>query len=176
MSIFDRAIQQIDRGREGLNQGIPIPFDRLREYLPNIQQKTYYLIGAGTKVGKTSLADDLFFYGAYDYVKSNPDSGIELDIDYFSYEIDSETKIIKGIARKLWHDYGVVANVNDILSRGQAWCNDELYELVRQYRAYFEEMEDWVTVHDMPDNPTGMNKYLLRKAREHGEDGNEEHK
>lgn len=169
MKTFDRALGQIERGREGSNKGIPIPFDRLRQYLPNIQQKTYYLVGAGTKVGKTSLADDLFFYGAYDYVKNNPDAGIELDVDYFSYEIDSETKIIKGIGRKLWHDYGIVASVNDILSRGENWCADELYQLVRSYREYFNEMEDWVTVHDMPDNPTGMNKYLINKAREHGD-------
>ena len=169
MSKFDRALESIERGRAGLNQGIPIPFDRLRKYLPNIQQKTYYLVGAGTKVGKTSLADDIFFYGAYDFIKSNPDSTIELDIDYFSYEIDSETKIIKGIARKLWHDYGITAGVNDILSRGENHCAKELYDIVRSYRAYFEEMEDMVTVHDMPDNPTGMNKYLIEKARQHGE-------
>ena len=168
MSTFDRAFEQIDRGRSGANKGIPIPFDRLRAYLPNIQQKTYYLVGAGTKVGKTSLADDIFFYGAYDYVKANPDANIELDIDYFSYEIDSETKIIKGIGRKLWLDYGIIASANDILSRGENWCNDEIYQLVRQYRDYFNEMEDWVTVHDMPDNPTGMNKYLINKARQHG--------
>ena len=155
MKTFDRALTQIDRGREGSNKGIPIPFNRLKAFLPNIQQKTYYLVGAGTKVGKTSLADDIFFYGAYDYVKSNPDSGIELDIDYFSYEIDSETKIIKGIARKVWHDYGILASVNDILSRGENWCGQEVYDIVRTYRDYFNEMEDWVTVHDMPDNPTG---------------------
>lgn len=169
MSTFNRALEQIERGREGLNKGIPIPFDRLRKYLPNIQQKTYYLVGAGTKVGKTSLADDIFFYGAYDFVKANPDSGIELDIDYFSYEIDSETKIIKGITRKLWNDYGIVASVNDILSRGENYCQKELYDIVKGYREYFEEMEGMVTVHDMPDNPTGMNKYLINKARQHGD-------
>jgi|TARA_R110000744_G_scaffold11552_1_gene34982 hypothetical protein len=169
MSIFDRAFGQIEKGREGNNKGIPIPFDRLRSFLPNIQQKTYYLIGAQTKVGKTSLADDLFLYGAYDYVKNNPECGIQLDIDYFSYEIDSQSKIIKGIGRKLWHDYGIIAPANDILSRGENWCSDEVFHLVRDYRDYFNEMEDWVTVHEMPDNPTGMNKYLYNKAREHGE-------
>lgn len=50
MSTFDRALGKIEAGRTGQNKGIPIPFSRLRKYLPNIQQKTYYLIGAGTKV------------------------------------------------------------------------------------------------------------------------------
>jgi len=172
MSTFERALAQVERGRNGDNVGIPIPFDRLRRYLPNIQQSTYYLIGAGTKVGKTSLADDIFFYGAYDHYKTLKDKdeldGFELDIDYFSYEIDKQTKIIKGIGRKLWHDYGIIADANTILSRGENYCEDELYRLVVGYREYFDEMEDVVTIHDMPDNPTGIFKYINSKAAQHG--------
>ena len=172
-SIFNRALGQIEDGLSGNNAGIPIPFTRLRKYLPNIQQKTYYLIGAGTKVGKTSFADDVFFYGAYDYIKKlkaeDKLDGLELDIDYFSYEIDSETKIIKGIGRKLWHEYGIIADANTILSRGENHCSGEIYGLVRSFREYFEEMEDVVTIHDMPDNPTGIYKYLKKKAEDNGQ-------
>jgi len=50
MSYFDRALEQIDDGLKGNNKGIPIAFERLKQYLPNIQQKTYYLIGASSKV------------------------------------------------------------------------------------------------------------------------------
>ena len=166
-SIFDKVKNSIDRGREGLNVGLPMGFNRLVEYLPNIQQRTYYLIGAGTKVGKTTLADDCFLYNPYDYLMNN-ESDIVLDIDYFSYEIDKETKIIKGVARKLWWDHGILTDVNTILSRGRNHCSDEIYQKVMEYRLYFETMEDVVTIHDMPDNPTGMNKYLYRKAYEHG--------
>lgn len=49
-SIFDDVLEKVDRGRAGLNVGLPMGFNRLVEYLPNIQQGTYYLIGAGTKV------------------------------------------------------------------------------------------------------------------------------
>lgn len=173
MSIFDRTISRVDAGRQGNNKGIPIPFPRLRKYIPNIQQKTFYLIGAGTKVGKTSLADDVFYYGAYDQFKEmvaqGVDDGLELDIDYFSYEIDSETKILKGINRKLWHDYGLITDSNTILSRGENHCGDEIYKLVCEYKDYFDEMESISTIHDMPDNPTGIYKYLYNKALRHGE-------
>ena len=50
MSFFDSALDNIAKGLDGTNQGIPIPFERLRQYIPNIQQKTFYLVGAGTKV------------------------------------------------------------------------------------------------------------------------------
>ena len=168
MSIFDGVMNEVERGREGLNVGLPMGFERLVKYLPNIQQSTYYLVGAGTKVGKTTLADDCFLYNPYDFLQTN-DSEITLDIDYFSYEIEKKVKIVKGVGRRLWKDHNVIADVNTILSRGQNYCSDELYNLVRTYRDYFEGLEDVLTIHDMPEHPTGMNKYLLDKARKHGE-------
>jgi len=47
---FDSILKSIDNGRAGNNKGIPISFNRLRQFLPNIQQSTYYLCGAGTKI------------------------------------------------------------------------------------------------------------------------------
>jgi len=126
-----------------------------------------------TKLGKTSFADDVFLYGAYDWYKANKDAGtldgVELDIDYYSFEIDKVSKIIKGISRKMWHDYGLIVDSNTILSRGEHRCSSEIYDLVKSYRSYFEEMEDVVTIHSDPENVTGMRKYLIDKASKHGE-------
>ena len=111
----------------------------------NIQQKTYYLCGAATKVGKTSFVNDVFYYGAYDYYKQLKDSGelngFDLDIDYFSFEIDKQSMLVKAINRKLWHDYGLVTDTNTILSRGKNHCSDELYEIIKGYKEYFDDME-----------------------------------
>lgn len=49
-TIFERTLGKIAEGMSGMNKGIPIPFTRLSNYLPNIQQKTTYLVGASTKV------------------------------------------------------------------------------------------------------------------------------
>lgn len=173
MSYFDRALEQIDDGIAGNNVGIPIPFERLKEFIPNIQRKTYYLIGAASKVGKTSFADDIFLYGAYDYYKKLKDkdelNGFELDIDYHSFEIDIQTKIIKGISRKLFHDYGIVVDANFILSRGRNRISDEIYKLVLNFRNYFDELEDILTIHADVENPTGIYKYLFNKGKKKGE-------
>lgn len=170
--LFDRLLNAVDKGREGENDGIPIPFSRLSQYIPNIQKKTYYLIGGATKSGKTSLADDIFLYGAYDHYKKLKDSGtldgLELDLDYFSFEIDTESKLAKGVSRKLWHDYGIIADSKTILSKGKFHCNDEIYQLVRGCRDYFNDLEDILTISDSVDNPTGINKYLIKKAEKNG--------
>jgi hypothetical protein len=166
--LFEHLITSVEKGRTGDFKGIPIPFKRLVKYIPNIQQKTYYLIGAKTKIGKTTLGDELFMYGPLDYILGNPDCGIQLDIDYFSYEIDIRTKVIKAVGRAIWYDYGIIADVNTILSKGENHCSDEIYNIVKTYREYFDRIEDHLTVHDIPDNPTGIRNYLLKKAESRG--------
>ena len=166
--LYESLISNVDRGRSGENKGIPMPFERLRKYIPNIQQKTYYLIGAKTKIGKTSLADDLFLYGPLDYILSGIDPGIKLDIDYFSYEIDIRTKVTKAVVRKIWKDFGILVDVNTVLSKGENYCSDEIYEMVKTYKEYFDSIEQYLTVHDIPENPTGIRNYLLKKAYARG--------
>lgn len=166
--LYESLISNVERGRSGENKGIPIPFERLRNYVPNIQQKTYYLIGAKAKIGKTSLADDLFLHGPLDYILSGVDTKIKLDIDYFSYEIDIRTKVVKAVIRKIWKDFGILVDVNTVLSKGEHYCSDEIYEIVRTYKEYFDSMENYLTVHDIPENPTGIRNYLLKKAYARG--------
>jgi replicative DNA helicase len=168
MSIFDDVINNIERGRKGLNVGLPMGFNRLVEYLPNIQQGTFYLTGASSKVGKTSFVDDAFVYNPFDYIKSLKETDIVLDIDYFSYEIEKKIKITKGISRALWKDTGVIADIGTILSRGRNYCEDGLFEKIKTYKNYFESLEDVMTIHDMPDNATGIYKYLVKKAKSIG--------
>lgn len=169
MSYKDRAIEKINRGRSGENKGIPIKFNKLKQYLPNIQQSTTYLIMAEAKVGKSAFSSELFVYGVYDYIKSLPkDSDIVIDVDLWSFEISAENFIIKGIARKIWLDYGILVDVNTILSKGDKHCSDELYELVLKAVEYFDDFDKYITIHDAPDNPTGIYKYLVSKAEKHG--------
>lgn len=168
MSIFDYALESIDRGRIGLNKGLPMGFNRLVQHLPNIQKSTYYLLGSKTKGGKTSFIDDCFMFNPYDYVISNPGENYKFTIDYFSYEIERTNKIIKGVTRKLYNDYGILTNVNEILSRGKNRISDEIYQKVVETRNYFERLEDYLTIFDMPDNPTGIYKYLMNKCEKNG--------
>jgi hypothetical protein len=151
---FTRMLNSIEHGIAGDNKGIPIHFKRLKQYLPNIQQSTYYLAAASSKIGKTSFVDDLFFYNPLEYALSKPDN-FELDIDYFSFEINSDNKLTKSICRQLWHDFGIIVDVNTILSRGENKCPTEIHELVKGYADYYQKIEDYYTIFDGKENPTG---------------------
>lgn len=164
---FNDAIDSIDRGKHGLNVGLPHGLPTISEFVPNIQQKTYYLIGASTGCGKTSFVDNNFVYTPYDYILNN-ETIFDMDITYFSYEIDKVSKIIKGISRYLYLNYNLTVDVNYILSRGKNRISQEVFDLVLKTRVYFEQFEDKVTFFDSSQNPTGMFKYLWKKAEENG--------
>lgn len=169
MSIFDEALNRIERGRLGLNKGLPHGFPRLAEYIPNIQQGTYYLIGAEQKVGKTSFADCAFMYNPYDWL-ADPDTqtDIKLKIIYFSLEVEKVIKITKGICRSIYRKHKILVDVNYVLSRGKHRCSDEIYELVKKEREHFEGLEDILDVIDERINPTGMAIYLKKYAEQNG--------
>lgn len=165
---FEDILNAVNAGRAGDANGIPIPFPKLRPHFPNIQKSVYYLLGGATKSAKTSLTDEMFLFGSLDYRMSNPDN-FELDIDYFSFEIDGVSKSAKMIARQMWYDFGLLIDVNTILSRGDHYCSDEIYEIVKGYADYFEKIQDYLTVIQENINPTGVYKYLLNKAEQRGE-------
>jgi replicative DNA helicase len=166
--IFDKVLEKIDRGKQGLNVGLPMGFNRLVQYVPDIQQGTYYLVGGETGTGKTAFADNCFLYNPYDWIKSN-ETKMKMKVIYWSFEIDKVVKMTKGICKKLYTDYGIVTDINFVLSRGKNRVSQEIYDKVVTLREYFEEMEDVLEIFDGAMNPTGINRFMLNYARANGE-------
>ena len=166
--IFDDVINKINRGKEGLNVGLPMGFDRLVKYVPDIQQGTYYLIGGETGTGKTAFADNCFLYNPYDYIKKTPGCKMKMKMIYWSFEIDKITKITKAICKKLYTEKGIITDINFVLSRGKNRISQEIYDAVCETRDYFEELEDVLEIFDGAMNPTGINRFMLDYARANG--------
>jgi len=166
--IFDDVINKINRGKQGLNTGLPMGFNRLVNYVPDIQQGTYYLVGGETGTGKTAFADNCFLYNPYDYIQKTPDCKFKMKMIYWSFEIDKISKITKAVCKKLYTDYGITTDINFVLSRGKNRISQEIYDKVLQTRNYFEGLEDVLEIFDGAMNPTGINRYMLDYARANG--------
>jgi replicative DNA helicase len=169
--IFDSVEDRIKRGMAGLNRGLPMGFERLVQYVPNVQRGTYYLVGGETGSGKTAFTDDAFVFNPYEFWRSNPEvrEKTNFKIFYWSLEIDKEVKITKAVCRKLFLDYGLTLDINYVLSRGKNRCSQEHFDMVMSCRSYFEEMEDVLEIMDLNQNPTGVNKFMLNYAKANGE-------
>lgn len=161
--------QTIERGMLGLNKGIPHGYNKLTEFLPNIQQSTYYLMGGELGVGKSAITDDMFVYNPIDWYLENKDkTDIKLIIPYYSFEIPKKDKAAKYLARRIYKRYGVLLDVNNILSRGNNRISQEHYDLVKKELPIFEELDDILLMQDLPKNPTGIWNDLLKLAHENG--------
>lgn len=165
----EQVTEQIKRGVLGLNSGIPHGYNKLREFLPDIQQSTYYLIGGELGTGKSAFANDGFVYNPLDWYLENKDkTDIRLIIPYYSFEIPKRDMTVKYIARRIYKKHGILLDINYILSRGKNHISEEHYQLVVSELPILDQLEDILLVQDLPKNPTGIWNDLLKIASENG--------
>ena len=170
-------LKEVQRGIEGRNKGLNCGLKRFNKFINGIQKKTYYLISASAKTGKTALLDNMFVL--YPYL-INKDSKIKWI--YYSYEIDLIEKMAKYCAFFMDYKYGIYCDSNYILSRGDNKLKpehikhvEEIYnnELVDLFGKYDNEgnkvSEGKITFFEEKINPEGMRKYLMRYAEQNGE-------
>lgn len=158
---YQQILDEIKRKQENEFSGILFPHSRVHDYIPTIEKATYYLVGGETGTGKTAFADDTFLYYVLEQHK-------KVHFIYFSFEISTESKIVKGIARNLFKQYGVLTDVNYILSRGKNRIDDTIYGYCVEQADYFNELFDKLTIFDIPNNPTGMYKDIVKVMEKFG--------
>lgn len=159
--VIDNVIRNIDMGRTGGNSGLNMGYPRLSEYIPGIQPSTIYCIGSNTGAGKTSFTMSSMCYSPFDDYLAKKAAGedIKLKMFIFSMEMHSDILMTKGVCRRLFKEYGILTDVNYVLSRGKYRISQEIYDKVLETRKYFEEFEDVATILGS-DNPTGIAKLL----------------
>ena len=96
-------ISEYKKGQQGDNFGLPMGIEPLEKSLDGIQKKTIYTIASSPKVGKSTLVDYCFLLSPYLY--SLEHSEIEIDWNYYSFEIDRIKKEFKIAAFFMYHDY-----------------------------------------------------------------------
>lgn len=164
-----RLLDRIEKGKLGLNKGLPHGFDRLTEFIPNTQQSTYYVVGGELGSGKSALTNNMFVYNPIDwYIANKHNTDIKLSIKYYSFEIPKDDMGLKALARKIYLEYGVLLDINYILSRGKYRVSDEHYRLVRDNLSYIDEVNSIVDIQDLPKNPTGIWYDMLGHAMKNG--------
>jgi replicative DNA helicase len=161
--------EQIERGKQGLNTGIPFSgFTTLSDQIDNIQQARYDLIFAGTGVGKSAFIDSTYIYGAIDFLQQNPNYIHKLKIIYYSLEIPPEDQIAKHIARLIWKHHGILTTVKEIKSRGNSNIPKDVEILIEQYKDEMQEIQDKYITYRTSLNPDFLYKDIMSYAEKKG--------
>ena len=170
-SNFRRLRNEIDRGQEGRNKGIPMGFNRLNRYI-GVRKSMYYLIGGLTGSGKTSFIDDAFVLNPFDWYYENgiknKNTNIKLHIIYRSMERSRNYKLTKWLVRRIFLDTGIELSVGKVMGWSDEKLTKEELALIDKYEPYMDAMEKVIEIHDGAENPVGIAKDLKAYAEANG--------
>lgn len=176
LELYKQIVQKIKNNKERRESGKDVcirwkGFPRLSKLYPGVFKSCYYIISANQKVGKTQIADDLFVIQPIEFImKAN--SGLKLNIKYFSLEMSKEAKTMQILSNKIYKDTGKIYDYKYLLSYYEdKIVDDDLITLLEspEYEAFFENFFKYVTIIDNIRNPYGIYKYMRDVAYEQGQ-------
>ena len=171
---FERALKKLKDRRErilsGLINCIPLPFPRLRLWLPGIEKRRYNIVTANQKIGKSKFSDYLYVYESFFYAVEHPDQ-LRLKILYFTLEMGKEEKFYEFLCHLLFKLDRIRISPTDLKSTSsENPCPQEVLDLLEteRYLFYIDKFKEVCTYIDDERNPTGINKYCRKFALSRG--------
>lgn len=145
-------IAQVERGRLGGNVGLDNGMNGLNKYIYGTHPGRYYLIGADSGVGKTTLGDFMFVMKAYESAKAK---NRKLYILYYSFEISLEEKQARWASYYIYQQFGVMIPADYIQGRITGMMvNEEHMHMIRHAYLYIEELMQCVRIVEDSTHPT----------------------
>jgi hypothetical protein len=127
--------EQVARGEEGLNTGIPFKgFTTLSEYICNLQQGRMDTIFGETGSGKSSFVNSAYVFGGIQFLLDHPDYIHNLEIIHYSLELKPEAQMAKYVASRIWDEHGILTSLNEIFSKGNNELRPEVKTLLPIYQ------------------------------------------
>jgi len=167
--ILDEIKQNKKLREEGKYIGLPVPFPRMRAKFPYITKGRYGFVTAGSKIGKTQLADFLFLYWPFIFSREL-NTNLKFKTFYFSLEMSKEDKIKSVMSFLLYYYKGIIASPDKFSSQYDDYVlEDSLLKEIENLQPIVEEFLQTVEIIDNIRNPYGIFKHCKEYAENNGE-------
>lgn len=124
-----------DRKESGKSNGIPFPFSRFREFIPDIERGSYIGILGNSGIGKSKLTRYIFLYNVINYALTY---NYPVKILYFALE-DSSLKIYKNImCHYLYERHKYSIGLTKLESKGDFTMPSEAQTLLEKDANFYE--------------------------------------
>ena len=167
MSNFDELDSEIQRGRSGLNNGIPFAYKRLGKYI-GIRKRIYTQVTGSPGSGKSAFVHSTYILNPFDHIKTINSSGIKFKVILFAMERSKIYVLVKWLSRKIFLDQGVLIPLQKLLGWWDNKLTDDEYSLVQMYKDYINELLEVVEIYEGATNPTGVYKIVKEYAKANG--------
>jgi replicative DNA helicase len=165
-----RFWDEVERGKQGLNEGLPMGFNRLTKVICNVQRGRYDLWGGGTGTGKSSAVLDAYVINPIEYLLANPDNPLKIKIKYYNLEMATMPLMAKLMARRVFEQSNgkYLLSVNKIFGRGNYRMSTEEDKYLAEAQDYFDKLSDYVEFVDGSISPLFVYKDLMNLAKKVG--------
>lgn len=164
---FELLNEEVNKGLEGKNAGIPMGFEKLNKYV-GIRRRIMTLVFGATGSGKSAFVHSSYILNPFDYLLAHPTSDIKFKVILFSMERSKVYVLAKWVSRKIFLDYGVLIPIPKLLG----WWNTKLtkdeHDLFLSTEKYLGELLEVVDIVEGAQNPTGIYKYVKEYAKQNG--------
>lgn len=158
-------LTDVDRGLQGLNEGLPNGLKNINRYIYGTQKARYYLIGGESGTGKTTLADYMFLFSPYNFAKKH---NLELNQNYFSFEQGRAAKRTSWASKIMYDQHGLRLPSAYLMGKGKNRMTTEHRDLCIGVDSYLEELFGSINFVDEPIGPTKFASTLYQYALKHG--------
>jgi hypothetical protein len=168
MSHFEPLKDEVIRGIEGKNSGIPMGFDRLNKYV-GIRKRIYTLIFGATGSGKSAFCHSAYILNPFDWWYANRhNTSIKLKFILFSMERSKIYTLAKWTSRKIFLDEGILIPIPKLLGWWDTKLTKDEHDLFLMYEDYINELCEICDIVEGGQNPTGVYKYVKNYAEKTG--------
>lgn len=168
LEVDNKLMSHVDRGMKGLNQGLDNGMKTLNNFIHGTHKARYYLLGADSNVGKTTIGDYMYFYSLYEAAKK---LGIEFELDYYSFEVSEVMK--KARLASLIHFIDYRENLPSSLILGESLdstkrLSSQQYAQVKLVSDKVEDLFSHINFIETPATPIDMWKRIVQRASKNG--------
>lgn len=165
MTAFDAVLGEIDRGRKGLNRGLPMGLPKLESITDGITKSTYTLIISSSGSGKTSFC--LYSY-VYRPLMEHLDDG-KFKVLYVSLEMSATAVMTKLLSLYMFERFGKVLSYRDILSRRRdRLLSDADYADVLKCREWMNKVSEHIEFYDKKVSADALYAVICKRLEKAG--------
>lgn len=163
--ITESLITQIDRGREGKNQGYGMGLPKLEDVVDGVCKDTYTLLFADSGTGKSSIM--LYSYVYVPLMEHINDDNFRVTL--FSLEMKAEFILAKLLSTYIFEHYHVEISFKELLSRKKGYTlPPEYYEIVQDCIPWMKRVEEIVNIYDKNATAESIYAILMKELQERG--------
>ena len=165
-TIFERILNEVKRGREGLNAGASMGLPKLEGIIDGVTQSTYTLIISSSGSGKSSFSLYSYVYKPLmDHLNDD-----DYKVLYVSLEMSEMSMFIKLMSIYIFETFGKKLSYKEILSKKRDYVLDEEgYELVLQCQDWIDKISSKIEFYDKNVSADSLYAILCDRLEQCGE-------